>query len=177
MADSSTIVTIAQTSTLQLEGRGGEEALVRLRNHLNGIISGAKRATTVKIFGDGAALVAATGTVTCAAAMALDTVTINGVVFTAVAGAAAADQFSIDGSDTADAAALAAAINASTNALIRYQVTASSSGTVCTITAAVPGVVGNCMTLATSNGVRLAPSGARLAGGTGGNVTPTTITV
>jgi hypothetical protein len=60
----------------------------------------------------------ANGTVTCASVSAADTVTLNGQVLTAVAGAAAANQFSIDGNDIADATALAAAINASAQSLI-----------------------------------------------------------
>lgn len=60
----------------------------------------------------------ATGTVICLGAQAADTVTLNGQVITAVAGAAAADQFTVDGDDVADASSLVAAINASAQTLI-----------------------------------------------------------
>jgi len=116
--------------------------------------------------------VAASGTVTCAAAAAADTVTVAGVTFTAVAGAAGANQFSIDGDNTADAAALAAAINASVTAGVTGCVTASNnSSAVVTITASTPGKIGNAITLASSNGTRLAVSGARLASGAGTRTT------
>jgi phage tail sheath gpL-like len=46
-------------------------------------------------------------------------------------------------------------------------VTATSSGAVVTVSAYVKGLIGNAITLASSNGTRLAVSAARLAGGTG----------
>ena len=53
------------------------------------------------------ALVAASGTVTLVAVLAGDTVTINGLVYTAVAGVKSDNtEFSIDGTDTVDAADL-----------------------------------------------------------------------
>jgi phage tail sheath gpL-like len=110
--------------------------------------------------------VAATGTVTCASASAADTVTINGTAFTAVSGTPAGNQFKVGVSDTADAASLVSAINASATAIVSNHVTASSALGVVTLTAKVPGHVGNAITLASSNGTRLAVSGARLTGGT-----------
>lgn len=115
-----------------------------------------------------AAMVAATGTVTCASAAAADTVTVNGVTFTAVSGTPAGNQFKVGVSDTADAASLVAGINASTTANIKGCVTATSALGVVTLTSSVAGYIGNCQTLASSNGTRLAVSGARLSGGTGG---------
>ena len=108
---------------------------------------------------------AASGTVTLAACAAADTVTINGLVFTASSTPAGEVQFEIDGDDTADAAALAAKINACTDTKIAGVVTASSALGVVTITAVVPGLSGNAITLASSNGTRAAVSGARLTGG------------
>jgi len=110
--------------------------------------------------------VKASGTVTCASVQAADTVTINGVVLTAVSGAPAADQFDISGNDTADAVSLVAAINA--NATLAGLVLASSALGVVTIEALNGGLSGNAITLASSNGSRLAVSAARLAGGTNG---------
>ena len=113
-------------------------------------------------------LAAASGTVTCASVSAADTVTINGVVFTAVnGGTPGANEFDMSGTDTADATSLAAAINASVSSLVQGYVSASSSGAVVTISSVYKGLMGNTHTLASSNGTRLAVSGARLAGGTG----------
>lgn len=107
----------------------------------------------------------ATGTVTCASAVANDTVTINGVVFTAVSGTPTANQFQVGVTDTADAASLAAAINTSVTALVSGYATATSALGVVTIQSAFYGTSGNQTTLATSNGTRLAPSGSRLTSG------------
>lgn len=109
----------------------------------------------------------ATGTVTLANASVDDTVTVNGVVFTAKATAdLTAGQFSQAGNDTADAASLAACINASTDASISGVVTATSSSDVVTIRAVTAGTAGNSITLVSSNGTRLAVSGSgTLTGG------------
>src|SRR3990167_4003496 len=68
----------------------------------------------------------ASSTLTFTSAVATDAVVINGVAFTGVAGAAVygSNQFSIDTSDAAAAADLAAAVNASTEPLISGIVTA-----------------------------------------------------
>lgn len=88
------------------------------QNRLRGIIGGGVPSrVTARPFAI-AGTAPATGTITCASVAAADTVTLNGQVLTAVAGVAAADQFSIDGNDVADASALVAAINASTQTLI-----------------------------------------------------------
>ena len=114
------------------------------------------------------ALVAASGTVTCASVLAADTVTINGVAFTAVNGTPSGNQFDMSGTNAQTATSLAAAIAASSTALVQCCVTASASSAVVTVTSLVKGLIGNTQTLASSNGTRLAVSGARLAGGTGG---------
>lgn len=76
------------------------------------------------------------------------------------------NQFDFGGTDTETATALAAAINASSTALIGSQVTASSSGAVVTVTAKVPGVSGNAIEFVSSDGTRLAVTGSgRLASG------------
>jgi phage tail sheath gpL-like len=110
--------------------------------------------------------VQATGTVTLASVTAADTVTINGVVLTAVSGAPAAGEFDISGTDTADAVSFCAAVAA--NATLAGLVTATSVLGVVTLTAIRGGVSGNAITLASSNGGRLAVSAARLASGTDG---------
>jgi phage tail sheath gpL-like len=111
-------------------------------------------------------VVAATGTVTIAAMVATDTVTTNGTAFTAVVSGATANQFNIGGSDTITATNLAASINASVTTTIKGVVSATALATVVTLTAVVPGNVGNANTLAIS--AHGSVSAARMTGGTEG---------
>lgn len=106
----------------------------------------------------------ASGTITCATVQAADTATIGGVLFTAVSGAPAANQFDISGSDSAAATSLVAAVkaNTTTKALVRGETLAG----VATFRAVAGGTGGNAITLATSNNTRLAKSGTTLAGAT-----------
>lgn len=97
----------------------------------------------------------ASGTLTLSTASGAVGGVINGVTITATWAT----------SDTNSAALVAAAINASTNALIAGVVTASSALGVVTVTSVLPGVYGNCITLAAS-GTGVTASGARLTGGT-----------
>ena len=144
-----------------------------LINYLAGLAGGSGAGNICSSLSS-SALVAATGTVTAASVQAGDTVTINGVVFTATTSAAGANEFNIGASDTTCAAAIVTAINASTTALIQGFISPSSLLGVVTLTAIPAGVVGNAYTLASSNGSRLAVSAARLAGGTGGQGSTTT---
>lgn len=105
----------------------------------------------------------ARGTVTCASALAADTVTVQAVVFTAVSGTPVGNQFDISGTDTAAATSLKAAINA--NATLALILTATSAAAVVTLRAIASGVGGNAYTLATSNNTRLAKSATTLLGG------------
>lgn len=110
--------------------------------------------------------VAASGTVTCAAVQAADTVTIGGVTFTAVNGSPTGNQFDMSlATNTLVAADLVRSVNASSTAGVTGCITADNVAGVVTFTAAVPGKIGNAITLASSNGTRLAVSGARLASG------------
>ena len=105
-----------------------------------------------------------------------NTVTINGVVFTAKTSGtqSGVQQFSIGTSDTQAATNLAARINNTDGvgappAKVFGVVTASSALGVVTITAVEPGAVGNLYTLAISaNG---SVTGANFAGGTDGTIT------
>lgn len=133
-----------------------------LADYLKGMAGGVHRWSGVD---RRASVVAATGTLTLATVLATHTCSINGVTFTAVTGAAGANQFSIDGNDAADAAALAAAINASASALVSGHVTATANGAVVTLTAKTPGVSGNAIAIASGQATIVA-SGARLTGGT-----------
>lgn len=109
----------------------------------------------------------ATGTVTAASVQAADTVTINGLVYTAVAGAKADNtEFSIDTGDNECATDLAASITADGRAGTTGDTTAVAVGAVVTITTDVAGTGGNAITLVSSNGTRLAVSGSgTLTGG------------
>jgi len=110
----------------------------------------------------------ATGTVTCASVAAADTFTLNGVVYTAVNGAPASNvQFDMSGSDTADATSLVNAINSATPAQVGVYglIKARSAAGVVTLYAVTGGTAANAYTLASSNGGRLAVSGATMASG------------
>jgi hypothetical protein len=118
--------------------------------------------------------VKATGTVVLSDVLAGDTLTVNGLVYTAVAGAKANNtQFSIDGSDTVDAADLADSITNDTRTPVtvpNIDVTATSVTFTITITATSAGIDGNSIDMSDTGGVRITPSGATLSGGadTGG---------
>ncbi len=113
--------------------------------------------------------VKASGTITLSAHVATNTVTINGVTLTAVSGAAGANQYDVSGGDTTGAASLVLAIAA--NATLASMVQGTSALGVVTVTAVVPGAIGNAVTLAISaNG---SVSAARMAGGTNGDTETT----
>lgn len=109
--------------------------------------------------------VAATGTVTITAGISAgQTVTVQGVVFTAAASGATGNQFNVGADQNAAATNLAAAINASASNAVKGSVTATAATNVVTITARQPGTNGNALTLAVS-GANLSASGSTLAGG------------
>lgn len=111
----------------------------------------------------------ATGTITLSSHVATNTVTVNGITFTAVASGATGNQYNIGASDTETAASLASAINANTT--LDGMVVATSALGVVTLTAVLPGELGNAVTLAISaNG---SVSAARMSGGTNGAVEKT----
>lgn len=111
----------------------------------------------------------ATGTITCLSALAADTVTVNGLVYTAVAGVKSDNtEFSIDTSDTATATDLADSLtnDARAGVTTSLDVVGTSSAGVVTVEETVGGTGGNSIDLASSDGGRLAVSGAFLTGGT-----------
>lgn len=108
--------------------------------------------------------VAATGTYTISGGSGVLTATINGV------GVTTASQ---SGTDTECATALAAAINASTNALVTGLVTATSALGVVTVSA-LAGKMGNAVTTAASGTGNTADQ-ARLLGGTDGTAQVTAV--
>ena len=109
----------------------------------------------------------ATGTVSPSTAIAADTVTINGVTFVGKTGAATLGTlfFSVDTSDTATAASIAAQVNAYKSPLLTGVVSARAASGVCTFYASSTGTWGNAITLASSSNSTLPVSGAALANG------------
>lgn len=110
--------------------------------------------------------VRASGTITFSSLANNDTITVAGLVLTAKTSGATGDQFNLGADDTAAAANAAAAINA--NAATDGLVVASSALGVVTVTALVPGELGNLVGLAIS--AHGSVSGALLTGGTNGDV-------
>lgn len=108
--------------------------------------------------------VQATGTITFSSIVADDTVTVNGVVYTAKVSPSGAHEFALGASDTAAAANFAAKLNADTDTHITGVVTGSAASGVITLTSTVAGNIGNCITIAIS--AHGSVSGARLSGGT-----------
>lgn len=109
------------------------------------------------------------GEVICAGVLAGDTVTVNGLVYTAVNGTKSDNtEFDMSGTDTATAADLADSItNDDREGLVVPGIdqTATSAVATVTITASQATDQGNVITLASSDGVRLAVSGATLENG------------
>jgi hypothetical protein len=115
------------------------------------------------------------GTVTLASALAGDTVTVNGLLYTGVAGAKANNtEFSIDTSDTAAGIDLADSINNDARVGTSGDISATESTGVVTMTSDVAGVAGNAITLVSSNGTRAAVTGS---GFLTGGVDAMTVTV
>lgn len=103
---------------------------------------------------------------TIAGVLATDAVVINGVTFTAVAGAPAADQFQVDASDEVMALRLITAINASASAGVVDTITASHvAGGIILLVADATGTGGNAYTLSTPDAPRFAVGGATFASG------------
>lgn len=98
-----------------------------------------------------------------AGAVALATVAITGTGGNAQDLEAEQNLAGGTGSNSSAAASLVSAINA--NATLDGRLSASSSNAVVTLTALEPGELGNSISLASSNGSRLAVSGAALSGG------------
>lgn len=124
------------------------------------------RSASIKVYNTG---VQASGTVTFSSIAAADTVTVNGVVFTASASPSGNNQFLVTGGDTLAAAALAVKLNA-TNApnKVLNVISATSALAVITVTCTESGQIGNLCTLAIS--AHGSVSGANFTAGTDGTV-------
>lgn len=152
------VADFAQDSSCDIEGLQG------LRNLLDAA-SSSHEPLEVDLQYSSANPVAASGTFTLASVPEDDTVVIAGVTLTAKASPSGENQWSQAGSDTADAAALAAKINAHSS--LSTIVSATSAAAVVTVTCLVKGVIGNFIAISES-GSSITASGAYLAGGTGG---------
>ena len=169
---SNSVIVISHTDKMGALRTGArKENLRQVIDLLEGLNAGIKQGVSVSVQPNGSGAPAkASGTLTCASTVATNTFVINGVTFTADT------DFDVGFNDDGTATNIAAAINTSANALVQYLVTASASGSVVTITAALPGITGNCITLAGTT-TTLEASGARLTGGVGGDADVTTITL
>lgn len=139
-----------------------QHSLLRYINFLKALTAGTRFSSSTSTVTVDASAVAASGTVTISSGSGTITATINGVGV-AITWAT---------SDTVSAALLAAAINASGNALVNQHVTATSALGVTTITANAPGPSGNAVTLAAS-GTGASASGTRLSSGASTLITTT----
>ncbi len=151
MARSSLSLVVDQAKPVSLSDaspKAGRQLLRKVIRHLEGILGGSVKASHILFNVDGAQPIAAWGSVTCAAAVVGntvtingvaqtatearanctvtvgtsvdegDTVTVNGVVLTATATPTLITDFLITGTAATDAAALVACINAQTDPLI-----------------------------------------------------------
>lgn len=121
MADSHLQISIDQTDPLNASGRTGKELLNRVINHLQGIRGSSKRASVMKVWADGSAPRVARAVVTFATSSGAVGAVINGVTIT----------ITWAGSDAASQTLFAAAVNASSDALVQYLVQACNfAGTI-----------------------------------------------
>ena len=102
----------------------------------------------------------ADGDIVCASVEVGDTVTFNGLLYTAVDGTPAEDEFDQSGTNDQCATSLAAQITADTRSGTSGDQTATSSTDTVTGTTDVLGTAGNAITLISSNGTRLAVTGS-----------------
>lgn len=126
---------------------GDLEAIQSLENYF-GALAGGNQMALVSV---NVGAVQAAGTVTFASTGPTNgqTCTIAGVTFTAVTSGATGNQFNINATPATVAANLATAINAA--ASMSGIVTAAAVGAVCTLTAVVPGTMGNGLVMANVN--------------------------
>lgn len=144
-------------------GRPKEEAIA-LSGYFKDLATGIKSAS-VDVQTGAANPVAASGTFTLSSVPVDDTVTIGTVTLTAKASPANENQFSQAGTNTQDAASLAAVINA--HSVLSLSFVATSAAAVVTVTSKVKGTIGNHIPIS-ETGTSITASGAFLAGGTGG---------
>ena len=105
---------------------------------------------------------------------ATDTITILGIILTGTSNPTTILHFETDGDDTADAAALAAAINA--HPTLKTLVYATSAAAVVTIKCLIKGIIGNYLTVVTETGSTIVVSNSGVWSGGAGGVTTIPVT-
>lgn len=160
LSDSSTVL----DQRYVLNSKNRREVALRLSDLLRRIAGGNMKAN-LTVQSGASSPVAASGTITLASVAADDTVVIGGVTLTAKASPSGESQFSQAGTNTQDAASLAAKINA--HSTLSLLVSATSSGAVVTVTALQKGVVGNRIAMSQTGGT-MTLSASALENGAGG---------
>lgn len=127
-------------------------------------LGGGQKTATYEQFTSATASVKASQIFTCATVVADNTLTIAGVVLTAKASPSGHAQFLRSANNTTQAAAIAACINANTD--LNGIVTATSALAVVTVTASLPGPLGNLITTV-GTVTTLAAGAATCTGGAG----------
>jgi hypothetical protein len=160
------------TNMVKPSGQGRED-VKRVLNELNGIQAG-KLPGVIQVSASATDAATASGTFTLVSVVATDAVTIGKTTFTftstPTSNTATAVDVEVDGADdTADAAALAAAINANALGVAPYVYATSALGVV-TLTSRVPGVIGNLINISSADAT-ITASATYLSGGTGGSGT------
>lgn len=164
----SVIITVKSEDTisdlerlLQIDGTKDKEGALALRRYFKDLHSGIRRGIVDVQVGTSAP-VAAVGTITLVSFANNDTLTIGAVTITGKSSPTTEAHFEIDGSDTADAAALADCINA--HSILSKIMVATSAVNVVTVTMLQKGIIGNHIVLtASAHATIVVP-----AGGTGG---------
>jgi len=132
-------------------GQRKRETMEELANFFNAAAGGAvPPGTTVDVQQNVETMAQSTGTITLATVAAGDGILVNGVLFVGTANAATTaggGEFTCGVSNTADGAALAAAINACTDPRVAGVVTAAAAAGVVTLTAVDVGLDGNAITM------------------------------
>jgi hypothetical protein len=165
MSTISLVIKTNKSDSEVIKANQPRENLNRVMNIAKGILSGIHLGAAY-IQSSSSDPVSASGTLTLVSAIATDAITIGTVTLTASSTPANENQWEIDGaSDTADAASLAAAINAHT--VLGKIVSATSALGVVTVSSLQKGVVGNFIPLSSADAT-ITASGAFLTGGTGG---------
>lgn len=129
MADSGLTIQLDQTDALNLTARTERHVVLQaLENYLHALKGGNKRFSSLRLWADGAVPRPARGTVTMSTSSGTVGATINGVTVTVTWAT----------SDANSSTLFAAAVNASTNALVQYLVQACNiAGTVALASVAV----------------------------------------
>lgn len=166
MAESLTlIIKVAGKAADLVDSRDRKSGAKRLYNYIGSLVAGGRHAS-IDAYTSTDAPVAASGTFTLASAVATDAITIGTVTLTASSTPANENQWEIDGaSDAADAASLAAAINA--HSVLSTVVSAEAADEVVTVTVLQKGVLGNQVPISSADAT-ITASGTFLTGGTGG---------